>query len=269
MKYQKELKTAKRAAREASKIIRKYAEDENFTIKLKRKNDLVTDADLQSQKKIIEVIQSVFPEDKILAEESESMTSLPDGRVWIIDPIDGTTNFAHAFPIYCVSIALWDQKKPQVGLVLEVVNDELFTAVTGEGAFLNGKQIHVSENNEPSSSLIGTGFPYNNLHLVDNYLKLFKTLMKETHGLRRPGSAAWDFCNVACGRFEGFYEYGLSSWDVAAGALIITEAGGVITDWKGEDNWVFGQRVIAGNPTIHAFLKDQITEHFDEGELEE
>lgn len=268
MKHQNELETAKRAAKEASKIIRKYAEDDSFSIKLKRKNDLVTDADLSSQKKIIEVIQSVFPDDEILAEESESMKSLPDGRVWIIDPIDGTTNFAHSFPVFCVSIALWDQKKPQVGLVLEVVHDEMFTAVEGEGAFLNGKKIYVSENEDPSSSLLGTGFPYNNLDLVDNYLKLFKTFMGKTHGVRRAGSAAWDFCNVASGRFEGFYEYGLSPWDVAAGALIIQEAGGIVSDWKGGDNWVFGQRVIAGNKAIHAFIKEEVTNHFEKEELE-
>lgn len=268
MKYQHELDTAKKAAREASKIIKKYASEESFNIKLKKKNDLVTDADLASEEEIIKVIKNAFPEDKILAEESNSMTSLPPGRVWIIDPIDGTTNFAHSFPIYCVSIALWESKKPKVGLVLEVVHDEMFTAMEGEGAFLNGKRIQVSQNNDPSSSLLGTGFPYNNLELIDNYLNLFKTFMEKTHGVRRPGSAAWDFCNVACGRYEGFYEYGLSPWDVAAGALIIREAGGIISDWKGGEDWIFGQRVIGGNPVIHSFLKEEIAKHFEPNELE-
>ncbi|MEX0608966.1 MAG: inositol monophosphatase family protein [Balneolaceae bacterium] len=267
MRYSEELETAKKAARSASKIIKEFAGDASFDIRLKGKNDLVTDADLASEKEIVRIIEDVFPDDEVLAEESNSMNSLPDGRVWIIDPIDGTTNFAHAFPIYCVSIALWDQKKPKVGLVLEVVNDEMFTAVEGEGAFLNDKRIFVSENEDPSSSLIGTGFPYNNLGLVDNYLKLFKTLMEKTHGVRRPGSAAWDLCNVACGRFEGFYEYGLSPWDVAAGSLIITEAGGAISDWRGEDSWIFGQRVVAGNLAIHSYLKEEIANHFEEAEL--
>lgn len=267
MSYAKELETAKKAAKEASVIIREYAGKASLDIRLKGKNDLVTDADVNSEKKIIEVLTGAFPDDHILAEESQKKTSLPGGRTWIIDPIDGTTNFAHTFPVYCVSIALWDNREPLVGLVLEVANDELFTAVKGEGAYLNGGRIQISPNDDPSSSLIGTGFPYNNLNLVDNYLKLFKRMMEKTHGVRRPGSAAWDLCNVACGRFEGFYEYGLHAWDVAAGALIIQEAGGVITDWEGGDNWLFGERIIAGNKALVSFLKKEIQECFEEEEL--
>lgn len=258
MNYSTELETAKTAAKEASRIIRKYATDESFSIELKGKNDLVTDADISAENKILEVLEGTFPDDLILAEESQPRKSLPGGRVWIIDPIDGTTNFAHQFPRYCVSIALWIDGIPKVGLVLEVANQELFTAVEGEGAWMNGKSIHVSGNTDPSSSLIGTGFPYNNLDLVDDYLVLFKRMMEKTHGVRRPGTAAWDLCNVACGRFEGFYEYGLSPWDVAAGALIIKEAGGVICDWEGSDEWLFGERIIAGNEMIKDFLLEEI-----------
>ncbi|MEX2604120.1 MAG: inositol monophosphatase family protein [Gracilimonas sp.] len=265
--YKAELNAAKKAAAEASKIIQEYADKASFDIKLKGKNDLVTDADVAAENKIIEVLNQAYPDDQILAEESQKKSSLPESRIWIIDPIDGTTNFAHAFPRYCVSIALWENNEPKVGLVLEVANQELFTATEGSGAFLNDKPIHVSKNNNPSSSLIGTGFPYNNLNLVDNYLKLFKRMMEKTHGVRRPGTAAWDLCNVACGRFEGFYEYGLSVWDVAAGALIIKEAGGVITDWAGGDKWLFGQRIIAGNEALHEFLKKEIQECFTEDEI--
>ncbi|MEX2478753.1 MAG: inositol monophosphatase family protein [Gracilimonas sp.] len=265
--YKKELKTAKKAASEASKIIREYADKATLNVQLKGKNDLLTDADLASEKKIIDILKAAFPNDEILAEESTQKTELPDGRVWVIDPIDGTTNFAHAFPAYCVSIALWEKKKPRVALVLEVAHQELFTAVEGEGAFLNGKPIRISENEDPSASLIGTGFPYRDLHLVDNYLKLFKRMMDKTHGVRRPGTAAWDLCNVACGRFEGFYEYGLSAWDVAAGSLIIKEAGGVVTDWEGGEDWLFGKRIIAGNKTVHAFLKKEIRECFEDKDL--
>ncbi len=267
MKYKNELETAKKAARSASQIIREYEQKTSLNVRLKGKNDLVTDADIRSEKKIIEIIRSAFPQDQILAEESEVKQSLPEGRIWIIDPIDGTTNFTHAFPVYCISIALWVDKEPKVGLVYEVANDELFTAVKGEGAFLNGKQIYISQNEDPSSSLIGTGFPYSNLNLVDNYLKLFKRMMEKTHGVRRPGSAAWDLCNVACGRFEGFYEYGLSPWDVAAGTLIIKEAGGVICDWEGSDNWLFGKRIIAGNKALQDFLLKEIQECFEPDEL--
>ncbi|MEO1021233.1 MAG: inositol monophosphatase family protein [Bacteroidota bacterium] len=262
MRYQHELSIAKKAALSAAEIIREFATSENFNIALKGKNDLVTDADLASEKAILSIINEVFPDDEILAEETSSKRSLPDGRVWIIDPIDGTTNFAHGFPVYCVSIALWDKHTPKVGLVLEVANSELFYATEEGGAFRNEQPITVSQNQDPSQSLIGTGFPYNNLDLVDNYLKLFRMLMDETHGVRRPGSAAWDLCNMACGRFEGFYEYGLSPWDVAAGALIIREAGGIVTDWNGGNNWLFGQRIVAGNAAIHSFLKEKIALSF-------
>lgn len=267
MNYSKELEVAKQAAKEAATIIREYAGKTSFDVKLKGKNDLVTDADVNSEKRIIKVIEEAFPDDHILAEESQAKASIPEGRIWIIDPIDGTTNFAHSFPVYCVSIALWENREPKVGLVYEVANDELFTATEGGGAYLNEERIWISQNEDPSSSLIGTGFPYNNLNLVDNYLKLFKRMMEKTHGVRRPGSAAWDLCNVACGRFEGFYEYGLSAWDVAAGVLMIKEAGGVITDWKGEGDWLFGQRIIAGNASVHSFLMNEIRACFEEEEL--
>lgn len=265
--YRKELDAAKKAAAEASKIINEFADKASLNVQLKGKNDLITDADVASENKIIEIITEAFPNDAILAEESSQKTELPEGRIWIIDPIDGTTNFAHGFPAYCVSIALWEHKSPKVALVLEVAKQELFTAVEGEGANFNGITIHVSGNDDPSASLIGTGFPYRDLHLVNDYLKLFKRMMEKTHGVRRPGTAAWDLCNVACGRFEGFYEYGLSAWDVAAGALIIKEAGGVVTDWRGKNDWLFGKRIIAGNKSVHSFLKKEISECFDEKDL--
>lgn len=268
MNYREELDTAIKAAEKAGEIIREYAQKQSFTVELKGKNDLLTDADLASEKAIISCIRDQFPDDAILAEESTGKIKLPDGRVWIIDPIDGTTNFAHGFPVYCISIALWENKEARVGLVKEVSGGECFTAVKGQGAFLNNRPIHVSAEKEAGKSLIGTGFPYNNLSLVDNYLRLFRSLMDNTHGVRRPGSAAWDLCNVACGRFDGFYEYGLSPWDVAAGSLIIQEAGGVVTDWQGGDRWLFGQRIITGNSDIHDFLYRQIQQFFDEKDRE-
>ncbi len=146
-------------------------------------------------------------------------------------------------------------------------NNELFTATENEGAYLNGEKINVSSITDPASSLIGTGFPYNNLRIVEGYLSLFRAIMEKTHGVRRPGSAAWDLCNVACGRYEGFFEYGLSPWDVAAGALIVKEAGGVISDWTGNEHWLFGQRIVAGNKAIHSFLKEEIGRHFAPHEL--
>lgn len=266
--YEKELETAKHAAYKAADIITSYSDKNDFGIDLKGKNDLVTDADLASEEKILEMITAAFPDDHILAEETEQGQSMPDTRTWLVDPIDGTTNFAHGFPTYCVSVAMWEGREPKVGVVLEVCRDELFTATAGGGAFLNGKPISVSGITDPADTLIGTGFPYRDLHLVKNYLKLFEYLMHETHGVRRPGSAAYDLCCTAAGRFDGFYEYSLNAWDVAAASLIIQEAGGVISDWEGGDQWLFGKRILAGNEEIHQFLLNAVEEHFTAEERE-
>jgi myo-inositol-1(or 4)-monophosphatase len=260
--YHKDLEIAKTAAKNASTIICEYAESESFKVELKGKNDLVTEADIASEKEIIKTIKDAFPDDDFFAEESNTKTELPSGRVWIIDPIDGTTNFAHGFPIYCISIALWVDGVPKVGLVKEVASGELFCAIEGEGAYLNNKKIEVSGLSDPSKSLIGTGFPYTVFKNVDKYLNLLRNLMQSTHGIRRPGAASYDLCCVASGRFDGFFEYGLSPWDVAAGALIIKEAGGVVTDWNKEEDWLFGKSIIAGNTEIVQFLHSQITQHF-------
>lgn len=262
--YSQELETAKTAAREASEIIKKFASERSFNIELKRKNDLVTDADLASEQRIIEVIKSVFPDDNFLAEESNTYLELPSGRVWIIDPIDGTTNFSHGFSPYCVSIALWIDGIPKVGLVLEVAHDECFYAVEGEGAYLNDERLSISEITDPSQSLIATGFPYSQFDLVDPYLNVLKSLMQKTHGIRRAGSASYDLCCVAAGRFDGFYEYGLNPWDIAAGMLIIKEAGGGTCDWLGEQNQLFGRRIIAGNKSIRKFLESELRVYFSE-----
>lgn len=264
MNFKKELETAKRAASEAAKIIKGFRQDNSFEIQLKQKNDLVTDADLASEKKIIEIIKLVFPDDQFLAEESNTYSRLPDGRVWIIDPIDGTTNFSHGFPPYCVSIAFWENGTPKVGLVLEVANDEWFWAMEGEGACLGDKRLSISTITEPAKALIATGFPYSQFNLVDSYLQVLKNLMQKTHGIRRAGAASYDLCCVAAGRVEGFYEYGLSPWDVAAGILIIKEAGGITTDWKGGDNFLFGKRIISGSPEICKFLGEEIKACFEE-----
>lgn len=267
--YSNELEIAKEAARTAADIIREFKTNRDFEINFKGKNDLVTDADLASEKKILEIIQGAFPDDQILAEETSQQHVVPEQRTWLIDPIDGTTNFAHGFPVFCVSIALWEEQEAKMGLVLEVNKDECFYALKGEGAFLNEKPIQVSSIDEPQYSLIGTGFPYNDLSIVQNYLRIFEWLMHRTQGVRRPGAASYDLCCVACGRFDGFYEYSLNAWDVGAASLIVQEAGGNISDWEGGDNWLFGQRIIAGNPGIHAFLLKAIQEHFPETEIRE
>lgn len=255
-----DLDVAKQAAREGVRIIQSF-KAKGIKIKKKGFHDLVTDADVETEKAIIEVIKKHYPDDQILAEESFAEETMSEARTWIIDPIDGTTNFANNFPIYCVSVALWEHRKPKVGIVIEVNREEEFTAIVGEGAWLNDEEIEVSSTSEFEHAFLGTGFPYNDLSVVDPYLKLFRQLMEDVQGIRRPGSAAYDLCCVACGRFDGFYEYSLHIWDVAAAALIIREAGGVITDWDGGDQWPFGQRVVTGNSKIHDFLLQRIKDN--------
>jgi myo-inositol-1(or 4)-monophosphatase len=258
-----DLDIAKKAAHEGVRVIQEYKKG-GIKVKEKGFHDLVTDADIAAEKAILSVISESFPKDDILAEESADHDSMSENRTWIVDPIDGTTNFANDFPIYCVSVALWENRQPKVGVVIEVNRDEEFSAVAGEGAWLNGKKISVSGTSNPRNGFVATGFPYNDLSLVDPYLKLFRVLMEELQGIRRPGSASFDLCCTACGRFDGFYEYSLHIWDVAAAALIIREAGGVVTDWNGGDGWPFGQRMIAGNEHIHQYLLERIQEHIPE-----
>lgn len=255
----KDLNIALIAARKGVETIKSY-QSKALNTREKGHHDLVTDADVETEKKILTFIREQCPDDEILAEETEAHEKMSDARIWIVDPIDGTTNFAHDFPVYCVSVALWEDKKPKVGVVIEVNRNEEFTAVAGEGAWLNGEKITVSNTSNARDAFIGTGFPYNDLSVVESYLKLFRHLMEELQGIRRPGAATFDLCCVASGRFDGFFEYSLHAWDVAAAALIVKEAGGVITDWKGGDDWLFGQRIIAGNPEIHQLLLNRVEE---------
>lgn len=260
-----DLEIALKAARAGVETIKSF-KTKSLNIQQKGYHDLVTDADLATEKTIMEVIRGKYPDDELLAEETESKGKLTNARTWIIDPIDGTTNFAHDFPIYCVSVALWENKQPQIAVVIEVNRNEEFTAVKDGGAYLNEEPISVSDETKARNAFVATGFPYNDLSLVDSYLKLFRHLMEELQGIRRPGAATFDICCVACGRFDGFYEYSLHAWDVAAAALIVQEAGGKVTNWNGGDNWLFGERLIAGNAAIHAHLLNRI-EEFIPGEL--
>ncbi len=252
-----DLNIALKAARKGVETIQSYR-SKSLNTREKGYHDLVTDADLETEKNILSVISEHFPDDDILAEETEAHRNLTDQRTWIIDPIDGTTNFAHDFPVYCVSVAMWEKKEPRVGVVIEVNRNEEFTAVAGEGAWLNGEKISVSDVTNTRNAFVGTGFPYNDLSLVEAYLELLKHLMEELQGIRRPGAATFDLCCVACGRFDAFFEYSLQAWDVAAASLIVKEAGGTVTDWNGGEEWLFGQRIVAGNPHIHRKLLDRI-----------
>lgn len=266
--YSQELKLAKEAAYEAADVIRTIQKKKDFNISYKGRNDLVTDADVAAEEKILQVIAGQFPDDQVLAEESaQKNKTLPDGRIWLVDPIDGTTNFAHGFPVYCVSIGLWQNGQPKAGVVLEVNTGELFEASIGDGAYCNGQRLSVSPIDHLNKAMIGTGFPYNDLSLEENYIKYFQFLVQNAQAVRRPGAASYDLCCVAAGRFDGFYEYSLKPWDVGAGALIVQEAGGRVTDWEGGNNWLMGERLIAGNPEIQRILLQTIQKHFEKEEL--
>jgi myo-inositol-1(or 4)-monophosphatase len=245
-------------AKEAGAFIRK--ERENFNLeKVEQKglNDLVSYVDKESEKLIILKLSNILPEADFIAEEGTKGTSGKE-YTWIIDPLDGTTNFIHGIPAFAVSIGLKYREEIVLGVVYEINLDECFYAIKGGGAFCNTRQIKVSEAKDLSSSLIGTGFPYSAIGKIDNYLNALKSLMEKTHGLRRIGSAATDLCYVACGRFEGFFEYNLQPYDVAAGLLIVQEAGGKITDFQKGTDYLFGKKIIASNGHIHEALWKEI-----------
>lgn len=221
--------------------------------KQKRRADLLTIADLESQKTILAAITKTFPGDDFKAEEnSEKITGAE--YTWVVDPLDGTTNYAHGYPVSCVSIGVLRKGEPRLGGVYDPFRDELFLASYGKGTFLNGKRIGVSKTGRVSRSLLITGFAYDRAERADFYLKRFKAFIETCHDVRRSGSAALDMAWVAAGRADGFWEYELNPWDVVAGAVLISEAGGKVTDLAGRPwtDWrTFGKRTLATNGFIH------------------
>lgn len=245
------LNQTKVVAEEAGAFIRK--ERQFFDVKNveeKGLNDLVSYVDKQAEMMIVEKLSDILPEADFITEEGTGQT---DGKAytWIIDPLDGTTNFIHGLPIFSVSIALRHLEEIVMGVVYEINLHECFYAVKDHGAFCNGKPIMVSNVKSLGESLIATGFPYSAFSKIDTYLEVLKELMKKSHGVRRLGSAAIDLCYVACGRVEGFFEYDLKPYDVAAGALIVKEAGGAVNDFSQGDNYLFGKEILATNGHIH------------------
>lgn len=230
-------------------------------IETKALNSLVTYVDKESEKMLVEALQQIIPEASFLTEEN-TVTPTQGEWQWIIDPLDGTTNFIHQVPVFGISVGLQHHDEIVVGVVLELNRNELFYASKNNGAFLNGNKISVSQTTKLSDSLIATGFPYYDFDLLENYLSFFKYLMTHTRGIRRLGSAAIDLCFTACGRFDAFFEYSLSPWDVAAGALILQEAGGKLFDFKGGNNWLHGRQILGTNPYISDEILHKIKESF-------
>tara|TARA_R110001599_G_scaffold64023_3_gene178565 strand:+ start:136654 stop:137460 length:807 start_codon:yes stop_codon:yes gene_type:complete len=251
------LNTAVKAARRGAAVINRASFDlDRVKVSTKGHNDFVTEVDQAAEQAIIEVLLNAYPDHAVLAEESGASSNLHDEHenVWIIDPLDGTTNFIHGFPQYCVSIALQQRGQITQAVVYDPTRNDLFTATKGGGAYLNEKRIRVSKRDKIADALLGTGFPFKNMEELDAYIEMFKIIVTNSAGLRRPGSAALDLAYVACGRLDGFFEKGLKPWDMAAGALLITEAGGIMGTFEGESDYMYKNELLAAPPKIFAQL---------------
>ena len=240
--------TLEKALHEAGSILKHFI-DRPLDIQFKNPVSLVTQVDKKAERIIIQTIQKNFPDHAILSEESPPFGNSP--CKWIIDPLDGTTNFSHRFPAACVSIGFEEAGIVKVGGVWNPFHNEWFWAEQGKGASLNGKKIRVSKTKKLNKSLLVTGFPYDRIKRASYYLKFMESFIKKTQGLRRLGSAALDLCYVACGRFDGYWEFKLQSWDQAAGALIAKEAGATLSDFLGNPMNIYGRQTLATNGKIH------------------
>jgi myo-inositol-1(or 4)-monophosphatase len=250
------LNVAIRAARSAGKIINRASLDiDSLKVSTKSPNDFVTEVDQRAEDAIIDILLEAYPSHGILAEESGTERGAPTSDyVWIIDPLDGTTNFIHGLPFYAVSIALAVRGQVQQAVVYDPSHNDLFYASKGQGAFLNDKRLRVSKRARMAEALIGTGFPFRKGDNFQRYMRMFEEVMQHCAGLRRPGAAALDLCYVAAGYYDAFFETGLHPWDVAAGSLMISEAGGLVGNFTGEADYLYQREVVAGNPKIYGQL---------------
>jgi myo-inositol-1(or 4)-monophosphatase len=226
-------------------------------IQIKGKQNFVTSVDKAAEKRIVQRLESLVPEAGFIAEEG---TSSKTGIrfTWVIDPLDGTTNFIHGAPPVAVSIALLEEKEPVIGVVYEIFMDECFYAWKGSHAYLNGMEIHTSRTSKVTDALIATGFPYHNFDRIEPFMQSLMHFFTGSHGVRRLGSAVTDLAYVACGRYDAFYEYNLNPWDVAAGALILKQAGGTVTDFKGGGDFLFSREIVASCANLHAGFLEQV-----------
>ncbi|HEX5463976.1 MAG TPA: inositol monophosphatase family protein [Burkholderiales bacterium] len=254
------LNTAVKAARRAGNIINRASRDlDILAVREKAANDFVSDVDRAAEDAIIKVLLDAYPGHSILAEESGTRGTSDD--TWIIDPLDGTTNFLHGYPPYAVSIALRQRGVITQAVIYDPTRNDLFTATRGAGAYLNDRRIRVSRRTALKGSLIGTGFPFREFSNLDAYLGMLRDMMQTTAGVRRPGAAALDLASVAAGSTDGFWEIGLKPWDIAAGSLLITEAGGLVGDFEGNEKYLDSGNIVAGNPKVFAQLLQTLAPH--------
>lgn len=230
-------------------------------IEQKGSSDFVSYVDKTSEKYFIEGLKEIFSLAGFIAEEDSSLLK-NEIYNWVIDPLDGTTNYLHGVPCFATSVALLENNKPVLGVVYEINMKECFYAWKNGGAWMNGEKISVGKKTSLKESLVATGFPYSAQGWHTQYMNLFSDVQQSSIGVRRPGSAATDAAYVACGRFDAFYEYGIHAWDIAAGALLVQEAGGIVTDFNGGDDFIFGERFVCGNKNVHADLLKKIQTHF-------
>ncbi len=263
MSWDKYLEAAKEAARKAGRMLKKNI-DASREVSFKGIVDLVTNFDEQSQRMIFKYLSAIFPEHSFLAEEGLSQAKKSEFQ-WIIDPLDGTTNYAHRFPIFTVSIALEAKGEVVIGVVYDPMREETFSAARGEGAFLNGKKINVSSVDDLNRGLLATGFPYDIRVSEANNIVHFNNFLTRAQAVRRCGSAALDLCYVACGRFDGFWELKLKPWDMAAGALLVQEAGGRVTGFRNKEFSLSSSEILASNGLIHQQMVEVL--NLGKGEL--
>ncbi|AIZ62707.1 inositol-1-monophosphatase [Hymenobacter sp. DG25B] len=261
------LQVAEVARRAGQFIHQEAATFDRGRIQHKGLHDMVSYVDQEAEKLLVAGLRELLPEAGFITEEgttggSSQATSAGTGLTWIIDPLDGTTNFIHGLPIYSVSVALMQGRELVIGVVYEVNQQECFRAVRGGGAFCNEQPIRVSSTQDLNHSLIATGFPYSNFNRIDTYLPILKEFMRRTNGVRRVGSAAIDLAWVAAGRFDGYFEFNINSYDVAAGILLVREAGGHVTQFLHDGDPIFGREVVASNTAVHAEMQEVIGEHW-------
>ncbi len=255
------LNIAVKAARNASLIITRASQDIGaLTVRSKTYNDYVSEVDHAAEAAIIDTLREAYPTHAFLGEEG-GVQGEDQENLWIIDPLDGTTNFLHGFPQYCVSIALQQRGKITQAVVYDPNRNDLFTATRGRGAFLNDRRIRVTNRIRLQESIIGTGFPFRDFAHLDAYMAMLKDMIKKTSGIRRPGSAALDLAYVAAGWFDGFWEIGLSKWDIAAGGLLVHEAGGLVGDFEGNESWLETGNIVAANPKVFEQMLQTLRPH--------
>ena len=243
------LHTAVRSVREGGRVILMYFDQlDRLEYSSKGRNDYVSQADVEAERAVLDVLTRAYPDHGIIAEESGEREG--SEYTWIIDPLDGTTNFLHGFPMFAVSVAVKRAGVLEHGVVYDPLHDEMFTASRGEGAQLNGKRLRVSTTRQLAPSLLGTGFPFRDLGIIEPWMRSFQSLLPKTSGIRRAGAAALDLAYVAAGRLDGFWEFGLKPWDMAAGALLIREAGGLVADVSGGQDFLENGNLVAANPLI-------------------